>query len=475
MPVRPTDTPPVGKVYFKQTGRFVRAPASDSLRRPKGSAVFIPVDENNRRTDVDASMDPPDGPTGSLSPDWKMVYIPPYFRVRVAMVVLGIWIFAAITGVFATVGPLLLGRVVLRHAIPQQVAVNDIYAFSVGIYIFGGLAIVLAKASVAKAWIQDTVVHLLAAANKSRTQAASNALKIGALRAAKLAYLAVTVGVIIPALIALVIEFYLVIPVHTIFLPSFLVSPYPYPGSSAYDESLPPTSTGGPADASPVPSSAMVNTTRPPLPTPSPYPFPSQYHSPHTLHFVQDWTLGVLYLKMLFRLMLLNENSTPARTLRRVFPDDDYFNPDIVLATRVLIAPIMGGMLAALLIPFGMARGIVAILGLENMDAGSEVAGMGLSVDEMKVLIYRLAFPGLMAIMAVGGCAWIGLKVVEKWRGMVRDEVYLRGVRVHNHGERLKAPVAEGELINAPQVVAEVDDAVLNAAAVRGNGDRARL
>ncbi|TGZ77112.1 hypothetical protein EX30DRAFT_398788 [Ascodesmis nigricans] len=434
-PVKPSDTPPFGKTYFKRTGRFVRAPASDSLRRPKGSAVFIPVDEDNHRLDVEPSQDPPNGPTGADSPDWKLVYIPPYFRVRVGIVVLGIWVFAAITGVSVTVAPLVLGRVVLRYYVPAQIIINDVYAFSVGAYICGGIALVMAKMTTVVEWIKDTMKPVFEHAN-TRTEAALTAGKVTLIRGLKLLYMAATIGIIIPSLIALVIEFYIIIPAYTIQSPQFLTY-----------ASNPPTPN--PTDIT-LSSSSSLNSTQLPPPPPFPIfpPTPPTPKSPHTLHFIQDWTLGVLYLKLIYRLSTLSETSLPARLLRAAFPTENYLNPDIALVTRHVVAPAIIALSAALLGPVALAWGIVATM-----------KGAG---GDTEVWVYRMAFPACLLGGAFVAAVWGVGRVVERWRGMVRDEVYLRGVRVHNHGERKRGRGGEGE-----EVVAEVDQAVLAVAAER--------
>ena len=67
-------------------------------------------------------------------------------------------------------------------------------------------------------------------------------------------------ALVLPTLLALIIEFYIIIPMHTYF---------------------------------------------------------SQGET-HVIHFIQDWTLGVLYVKMMGSMMLLDPDSPWARALRGV-------------------------------------------------------------------------------------------------------------------------------------------------------------
>lgn len=281
----------VGDVYFRRNGRFVRAPASDSVRRPKGSSVFIPVDQDNHR--LDGADDPPDGPYGAESPNYRLVYLPPMFRTRIGFVVLGIWVFAAVTGVSVTIGPLLLGRAVLKSLVPTETKLNDIYALSIGLYIVGGIAIVASKLPVAIAFVRRAFAPPAApAAPPSKL----HAITAWTVRAAKLSYMFTSFAIVLPTLVALMIEFYVIIPIHTYFLG---------------DEQ-------------------------------------------HVVHFIQDWTLGVLYIKMMGRMALLDAESRWARSLRDVVARG-YLDPDVKLATKEFIAPAGGFMLAALVLPLGLA------------------------------------------------------------------------------------------------------------------------
>lgn len=397
-PVLEGQEAPVGQLYFQRDGRFVRAPASDSVRKHKGSNIFIPVDEFNRRLDVDPSQDPPNGPTGSNSPDWRLAYIPPYFRVRLALVAVGVWFFAALTGVSITIGPLILGRHLLRHLVPETVRLNDIYAFSIGIYVLGGAALVLAKAPAAFGFLKALTGPLTAAASKSSYIEKFKKVGISThelvLRMAKIGYIITAFAIVIPTLVAMIIEFYFIIPLHTAFNASL--------AAEAAGNVLASNTTAIAETAARVDIAAAA------AETPA--------HMAHTIHFVQDWTLGVLYVKMMGKMLLLDETSVWARSLRGIIAHG-WLNPDAKLATRVFIAPCVGGMVAALLIPLVGARCAIA---------------WGVTEDAK---VYRYAFPVVMAGALVGALLYAAWRVVEGWKEGVRDEVYLRGMRIHNHGE----------------------------------------
>ena len=360
-PVLPGQKAPEETVYFQRTGRFVRAPASDSVRRPRNTAVFIPVDEDNNRLDTE-NVPPID--LTATSPDWKVVYIPPHFRVRITIFILGIWAFAAVTGVSVTIGPLVLGRWILHKHIPKNVNLNDIYAFSVGVYISGAAAFLISK-------IPSSYSTLLTLSKSLRhSSSKSAALNTALYRFAKLLYLSITIGIVIPTLLALLIEAYVIVPLHTYFVPD--------------------------------PSATAARGTS------------------HTVHFVQDWMLGVLYLKMAARMLLLSEEAPLARQLRAVVADG-WYNPNVRIATKTFIFPILGTLLAALTVPFAGAWMALKVWGGEE------------------VLVYRYAFPVAAAVAAVVGVGYTLGMLLEGWRGKVRDEMYLRGVVVHNFGEKTRS------------------------------------
>ncbi len=115
-------------------GKYVRAPASDQARIPKGQPVFVEVDADNVRKDGQTEG-------GVHNSDLvTMVYIPSWFRVRIFAFVVTIWIFMGFSGLSVTILPLLFGRYLFSLFLPPTVEMNDIHAFSLGIYVLGSLA-----------------------------------------------------------------------------------------------------------------------------------------------------------------------------------------------------------------------------------------------------------------------------------------------------------------------------------------------
>lgn len=338
-----------GEFVFE--GRYVRAPASDQARIPKGDPVFIDVDEHNVRKD---GLQHAGGVHNSALV--AKVYIPPWFRVRIAIFVVTIWIFAAVAGVSATIIPLLFGRYLFSLLLPATVEMNDIHSFSLGVYSLGSLAY--------------TAYHIHAFITAMDRPAASAIASLAAsasrasVRAARFAYVWASLILLIPLLFAVLIEFYGLIPLH-----AYL----------------------GPAD-------------------------------PHVVHLIQDWTLGFLYARLVARLAFADRASRPARAFAAVVRHG-YLEPDARIATRVFVLPALALFALSIVVPSAVALALnhTVLLAAEA---------------QTRKMVWRFVFPCLGLAVGFVWAGREGLGVVRRWRGVVRDEVYLVGERLHNFGER---------------------------------------
>ncbi|MCJ1232316.1 hypothetical protein MMC14_000265 [Varicellaria rhodocarpa] len=363
-------------------GTYVRAPASDQVRIPKGTPTFLEVDKDNHR--VDGLPDASNGSHGYENPMFSKVYIPPLFRLRISAFILLIWIFAATTGVGFTVVPLIFGRYVFAKLIPNHLRMNDVYAFSIGIYLLGGPVYLVIQYF---DMIANFTRNLRQSMQSSNSTYASTARKVMdcslkyLLHTFRLLYFYTSFSLLLPSLFALFMELYLVIPLHTYF------------SASATDVA-----------------------------------------ERHTIHFIQDWTLGVLYVKTVGRLILWYSASRPARALRAlVAPPHGWLNPDIRLATRAFIFPTTAIMGIALIAPVGLG-----LLANKTLFAGQD--------ELIRAVVYRYSYPAVLGGALMVLFAIRVAKAVEGWRLRVRDEVYLIGERLHNFGEK-RGKVSRGRRI----------------------------
>ena len=255
-------------------GRFVRAPNSDDVRVPKGTPAFVDVDENNNRLDGKPEED---GIHAKSSEMTRMVYLPPYFRLRVGLFMFTIWVFAALTGVGVTIIPLISGRAAIHYFFQPSHPVNDVYAFTLGLYVLGSAIFVATK--------HTTVLEYLHSHRLNTAPIAAGIRLIGhySLRALKIVYIYSMLAILGPLLCAALLECYILIPLHT------------YTGSGQN----------------------------------------------HAISVIQDWTLGVLYGRvflMFFALTGHDGNSRVSRAARAVV-QDGYLNPNARIATRCFLLP----------------------------------------------------------------------------------------------------------------------------------------
>jgi E3 ubiquitin-protein ligase MARCH6 len=344
-----------GIVRFVPDGRYVRAPASDQVRIPKGGPVFVPVDPDNVR--LDGKPDD-EGVHASSSSMVAKVYIPPWFKVRIGIFVTAVWLFAAATGLSVTIVPLLFGRYLLSSTFGPKDFVNDIYAFSLGIYLLGGALYAGIHRKAILTWAHKTFIP----ADGGR-QMLSTALS-GLKRLASLLYVYSTLAIGLPLVNAVLLEVYILMPMH--------------------------------------------------------FMFDSSEH--HVMHLVQDWTLGILYVRIGMRMFLFDAESRPARAIRQVFAKG-YFNPDARRATRFFILPIVVGFALLMGVPF-----IAAVIANKTYFRNAE--------NEEKIAVMRLAYPIASASVIAALVIRKTAQAAGRWRARIRDEVYLVGERLHNFGER---------------------------------------
>ncbi|KAK8041653.1 hypothetical protein PG993_006176 [Apiospora rasikravindrae] len=352
-------------------GRFVRTPASDQVKIPKGQPVFFAVSSRNDR--LDGKTELPESDLYS-STNYQFVYLPPHFRARVFLFILFIWMFAAVTGVGITIVPLVFGRRMFKILIPDHIRTNDIYAFSIGIYILGGVGYLLFHARTLfqrfRNWASTAAASLL---DRDALQRVAVVAKQGA----KVGYTYTMLLVVFPLLATLLIELYILVPLHTWII-----------YSSAKDlQPIKALTLGG-----------------------------------HTIRVIQAWTLGLLYLKLGSRALVLH-GGRPAQAVRAVLRRG-WFEPDVAVLTRAFVIPGLLASLALVFLPPLATRLVVArgLLGSSQWDA------------ETQVIAFRLAYP-FAALCGLVGYVMRGVLVVlDGWRARVRDEAYLMGERLHNFG-----------------------------------------
>ncbi|KAK4225159.1 voltage-dependent anion channel-domain-containing protein [Podospora fimiseda] len=378
-------------------GRYVRAPASDQVKIPKGRLTFLNVNEDNTRQDGRQDLREADIYS---SDHYQQVYVPPHFRIRVFLFIMFIWIFAAITGVSLTIVPLLFGRWMFKSLIPHHIRTNDIYAFSIGAYILGTAAYAMWHAgsiyAAVKTWASQSARAVVDG------QAVWKAIHIGA-RALKLVYTYTFFYIIFPFLVSALIELYVLIPLHEVRYSPLLRHSVIPPAATTLTAQV-----GAAADLNPR----------------------------HTIRLIQTWTIGFLYIKVARRILASQlRNTRPAQALVAVWRRG-LGDPDANLFTRAFVVPGVAIWALAISVPLFAASFVVSNGWVEDMVQTSAAAESEHETlrQAYRVLIYRLSFPVVMSFIISAHTLWSMVGLFETYRVRIRDEAYLIGERLHNFG-----------------------------------------
>lgn len=357
-----------------KSGRFVRAPASDRIKIPKGKKIFLTVTERDHRKD--------DRPDDDLyaSNQYQVVYIPPFFRTRILLFILFIWMFAAVTGVGFTIVPLVFGRRMFKELIPAHIRTNDVYAFSIGIYLLGSVAYSIFH--IRHIWSK---VQAWAAVAREQVMDGRAFGRVASVTAygLKLFYAYFFLLLVFPLVLSALLELYLAIPLHTYLHPPTLAS------------------------------QAVANTA-----------------NQHTVRVIQSWTLGLLYLKLGARaITALAPDSRPARAVRTVL-HRGWLRPDVGILTRAFVIP---GLLIGVAGIFGPPMMTTLLRNRGVFASGQPIANEAAEALRM-ALIYRKSYPVAALAALVVRNAIRMVKIFNGWTARIRDEAYLIGERLHNFG-----------------------------------------
>ncbi|XP_010263477.1 PREDICTED: probable E3 ubiquitin ligase SUD1 isoform X2 [Nelumbo nucifera] len=150
----------------------------------------------------------------------------------------------------------------------------------------------------------------------------------------------------------------------------------------------------------------------------------------------QDWALGLIFLKIWTRLVML-DHMTPLvdESWRIKFErvrEDGFSRLQGLWVLREIVIPILVKLLTALCVPYVFARGVFPVLGYPLI---------------VNSAIYRFAWLGCLSFSLLCFCA----KRFHVWftnlHNSIRDDRYLIGRRLHNYGEDIAEKHSEGEIV----------------------------
>ncbi|CAK9208987.1 unnamed protein product [Sphagnum troendelagicum] len=180
----------------------------------------------------------------------------------------------------------------------------------------------------------------------------------------------------------------------------------------------------------------------------------------------QDWALGLVFLKIWTRLVMLGQMMPLVDDSWRVKFEqvrlDGFSRLRGWWVFTSIIVPILVNLLTALCLPYVLACGIFPLFGYSLI---------------INSTVYRFAWLGSLLL----GLCWYGTKRLHKWlldlHNSIRDDRYLVGRRLHNFGERRRVgslgkqpPNSVAGLDATSKVVVEQEPRVVetDAAAVSG-------
>ncbi|XP_068634570.1 probable E3 ubiquitin ligase SUD1 [Aristolochia californica] len=161
----------------------------------------------------------------------------------------------------------------------------------------------------------------------------------------------------------------------------------------------------------------------------------------------QDWALGLIFLKIWTRLVMLDQMAPLVDESWRIkferVREDGFSRLRGLWVLREIVVPIVMKLLTALCVPYVFARGVFPVLGYPLV---------------VNSAVYRFSWIGCLTLSAICFCA----KRFHVWftnlHNSIRDDRYLIGRRLHNFGEDAGARNDETEIVAEEQ---EDDDPVV--------------
>ena len=196
-------------------GCFSRVPNSDNVALVRDTPAMAevledgtPVDDGARRL-IEVQNAETQKAKRLVKDDYTVVYIPPNFRYRVITFLLCMWIIGSLLLATVLAAPILVGRGFFRLFTPREV--HDGYSFIVGFHLLWGC------------WVVGSALDRMDKRRQRRWNEGENraewplfVLKRALLWLAQTSYMVLTLGIIIPTLVGLVFELYIVQPIrHT--------------------------------------------------------------------------------------------------------------------------------------------------------------------------------------------------------------------------------------------------------------------
>ncbi|MBA0614152.1 hypothetical protein Godav_014480 [Gossypium davidsonii] len=159
----------------------------------------------------------------------------------------------------------------------------------------------------------------------------------------------------------------------------------------------------------------------------------------------QDWALGLIFLKIWTRLVMLDHMMPLVDESWRIkferVREDGFSRLQGLWVLREIVFPIIMKLLTALCLPYVLARGVFPVLGYPLV---------------VNSAVYRFAWLGCLGFSLLCFCA----KRFHVWftnlHNSIRDDRYLIGRRLHNFGEDMQEKKSEAGTPSEPPLVSNM-------------------
>ncbi|KAG6331572.1 hypothetical protein ID866_7515, partial [Astraeus odoratus] len=281
------------EIVVERDGTFRRVPASDNIALPRDMRATAEVLENGEPANdsakdlINLQNNEAVKAKRDIRTDYIVVYFPPHFRARILSFIAAVWIIVAVVVAVCMALPIQIGR--RFFALFTSSELHDGYSFLAGFYLL---------------WACYAIAHAADRMNKRRLRMASKDpkpdfmvyfVKRSLIWFSKIAYMAICLGIVIPTLIGLVADLYIILPVRLTLNP------------------------------------AMVPKIR----------------------IVDMWSLGLVYGKIAIRLRRRIQLPGRLSQALQTLLNNGWSNPDVGHTTKELILPLTAGLLGMLAVPAG--------------------------------------------------------------------------------------------------------------------------
>ncbi|KAH8110989.1 hypothetical protein DFH11DRAFT_1616415 [Phellopilus nigrolimitatus] len=282
-------------------GSYRRVPAQDNIALPREIKATVAVDELGNPLDeagqrlMEIQNSEAEKAKRDVKTDYALVYLPPRFRERIILFILSLWLVGSSLFVAALAAPILLGRAVFGLVLSREV--HDGYSIVVGFYLLWGCY-----------YFSKTLNRMDRRRQRfggvePRGEWAVYVFKRSMLWAGNFVWVTFWLGVVIPTLVALVMDVYIVHPLRVMVKPDLTLE----------------------------------------------------------IRIFDSWAIGLLYTKMALSTMRFRPETRVDAALNQM-KDNGWRRLDAVAVTFDIIAPVTAGLLAMLFLPIFLVLGLQRLL-----------------------------------------------------------------------------------------------------------------